>query len=446
MGFRTFAALFTLVLGPAAAAGKPHIVVFLSDDHGQLDSTPYGATDVRTPQMQKLADAGCRFTHAFIASPACAPSRAALLTGLMPARNGAESNHAFKKDMIASLPEVLRKFGYQTAAFGKVAHGPKDVARHGFDDHGRPHDAAFVADFLAKRDRSKPLCLFVGTNHPHVPWPDNAGYDPKTVKLPATFVDTPETRDYRCRYYTGVTKADTLLGQVRDLVRREVGRNALFVYTSDHGAQWPFGKWNLYDAGIRVPLLVEWPGVVKPGTTSDAMVQWTDLLPTLIDVAGGTVPADIDGKSFTGVLRNLAADHRDRIFTTHTNDGDMNVYPIRSVRTREFKYVRNLRPGWEHTTHIDRAKAVDGVYYWTSWVDAAKASPAVAALVERYHRRPAEELYDLKADPFEMNNLAAEQRYADTLKGLSAALDAWMKAQGDAGRVAGKPRLLSGDK
>src|SRR5437016_4293699 len=102
-------ALLGLGAVPVVAAGavKPHIVVFLCDDHGQLDSTPYGATDVRTPNMQKLADAGCRFTHAFVASPSCAPSRTALLTGLMPARNGAESNHTFKKDGVASLPETL---------------------------------------------------------------------------------------------------------------------------------------------------------------------------------------------------------------------------------------------------------------------------------------------------------------------------------------------------
>src|ERR1700730_8533522 len=111
------------------AAEQPHLVVFLSDYHGQLDSTPYGATDVHTPNMQKLADSGLTFTRAFVASPSCAPSRAAMLTGLMPARNGAEANHTFKRDDVASLPEVLRRLGYETAAFGKVAHGNKDVAR-----------------------------------------------------------------------------------------------------------------------------------------------------------------------------------------------------------------------------------------------------------------------------------------------------------------------------
>jgi arylsulfatase A-like enzyme len=446
MGFRCLVALLALSAIPVLSAGanKPHLVVFLSDDHGQLDSTPYGATDVRTPQMQQLADAGCRFTHAFVASPSCAPSRAALLTGLMPARNGAESNHTFKKEGIASLPEVLRKLGYETAAFGKVAHGQKDAERHGFDHHGARRDPAFIAQLIAKRNKDRPLCLFVGTNDPHVPWPDSDGYDPKTVRLPPEHVDTPETRAFRCRYYTGVTRADTLLGEIRALVRKELGQDAVLVYTSDHGAQWPFGKWNLYDFGIRIPLLIEWPGVIKPGTTSDAMVQLIDLLPTLIEIAGGTVSPDIDGKSFAGVLRGKTTSHRERIFTTHTNDGDMNVYPIRSVRTRELKYIRNLHPEWEHTTHIDRAQARDGGYYWKSWEEVARKDPAAAAVVKRYHQRPREELYDLAADPHELKNLAADPRQADTLRKLSAELDAWMRAQGDTGRTAGSPRPLSG--
>lgn len=439
--------LLTLfALGPfplvSAAAGKPDMVIFLCDDHGQLDSTPYGATDVRTPNMQKLADAGCRFTHAFVASPSCAPSRSALLTGLMPARNGAESNHTFKKEGVASLPEALRKFGYQTAAFGKIAHSPKDAEQHGFDHIGR-NDAKAIAEFISKRDRSKPLCLFVGTRHPHVPWSDNEGYDPKKVKLPPTFVDTPETRDYRCQYYTDVSKADAQLGEIRALARKELSVDALFIYSSDHGGQWPFGKWNLYDSGIRVPLLIEWPGVVKPGTVSDAMVQWIDLLLTLLEIAGGTSPKGLDGSSFIDVLRGKTAAHRERIFTTHTNDGDMNVYPIRSVRSREWKYIRNLHPEWEHTTHIDKSDvASSGIAYWKSWEEAATKNPAAAAIVKHYHERPKEELYDLVADPFELRNLAVDPKHAEPLKKLATELDAWMKAQGDLGKTAGTPRLL----
>ena len=429
----------------SAEGAKPTIIVFLSDDHGMPDSTPYGSTEIRTPNMQRLADAGMTFTHAFIASPACAPSRAAMLTGLMPARNGAETNHTFKRDDAASLPDVMRKLGYETAAFGKVAHGPKDVQRHGFDVSDAKHDAAFVGKFLSERDASKPLCLFVGSNHPHVPWNDLEGYDPAKVTLPPKFVDTPETRDFRARYYTSVTKADTELGAVLDLAKQHFDpANTLLIYTSDHGAQWPFGKWNLYDTGIRVPFLAAWPGVIKPGTRTGAQVQWIDLWPTLIEAVGGTVPAGIDGRAFLPVLRGEKSAHREAIFTTHSGDGEMNVYPIRSLRDGGWKFILNLHPEFAHTTHIDKSPNVrSGLPYWTSWFEKAKTDPAAAAIVKRYHERPAMELYDLHADPAELHNLASDPAQAERVKTMRARLEIWMREQGDKQTVFSTPRPLS---
>jgi arylsulfatase A-like enzyme len=442
---------FALLLLPALAVSlaaatptRPDLVVFLSDDHGQLDSTPYGATDVRTPQMQRLADDGLVFTHAFVASPGCAPSRAAMLTGLMPARNGAENNHTYSRDSIASLPAMLRTLGYQTAAFGKVAHGNTDIARHGFDHTDPSHAAAVVEKFLAARDRARPLCLFVGTHEPHVPWPDLDGYDPAKLTLPPTHTDTPQTREFRARYYTDVTKADMQLGELRALVRTHLDpARTLFLYTSDHGAQWPFAKWNLYDAGIRVPLIAAWPGVIRPGMRTAAMVQWIDLLPTLIAAAGGPAPAGIDGRSFLPVLRGETGAHRDAIFSTHSGDGRMNVYPIRALRTADWKLILNLHPEFAHTTHIDKALARDGGRYWLSWFERAQTDSATAALVRRYHARPAVEFYDLRSDPHEQRNLAAEPAHATRIRELGTQLEAWMDAQGDRRTVFNEPRLLT---
>ena len=212
--------------GPAAACrravagrqapSKPDFVVFLADDHGFGDSTVYGATDVRTPSMQRLAAEGMTFTEAFVASPSCAPSRAALLTGLMPARNGAEANHTYKRDGVRSLTEDLKELGYQVAAFGKVAHG-HDGPRHGFDVLEKRYDAQTVSAFLDRRDASVPLVLFVGTNEPHVPWAEPPAYDPAAISVPPTLIDTPQTRHQRARYLTDVTQADTELGEVFDV-------------------------------------------------------------------------------------------------------------------------------------------------------------------------------------------------------------------------------------
>lgn len=418
----------------AAAPSKPNLVVFISDDHGFLDCSIAGASEFHTPNLERLVDAGLTFSQAFAASPSCAPSRAALLTGLMPMRSGAMLNHQPPRQEVKKLPAYLNEQGYEVVAFGKVAHY-KQGKLYGFDhvSHDTFHDDECVSaavEYLERRTSDKPLCLFVGTNWPHVPWPEVS--DTSACDPPPTHVETPETRHWRARYAAAVERFDRDLGLVYDAAFDRLGSNTLFVHFSDHGAQWPFGKWNLYDAGTRVQFIAVWPRVIKPGSRSDAMLNLVDLLPTLVEVAGGSPPQQIDGQSFADVLTGKRSEHRDQIFTTHSGDGRMNAYPIRSVRTPDWKYIRNLQPLAEHHTHIDRGKAVDGNAYWQSWVDKAKTDPAAAAIVERYHRRPAEELYDLQSDPHEQHNLAADPRHGARLQRLRADLDGWIRQQGDA--------------
>jgi N-sulfoglucosamine sulfohydrolase len=165
------------------------------------------------------------------------------------------------------------------------------------------------------------------------------------------------------------------------------------------------------------------------------MISLVDVLPTLIEAAGGTPPQDIDGRSFTEVLTGNSEDLRDSIFTTHSGDGKMNRYPMRSVRTRDWKYIRNLRAESKHTTHIDLGEAIDGNEYWNSWVAKAKSDSKAAAIVSQYHRRPAEELYDLRNDPLEQHNLAVDGDSAAVLNQMRSQLDAWMQSQHDRGRA-----------
>ncbi len=435
----------------AAENSRPNLVIFLSDDHTLADSSVYGSKDVQTPNMQRLAAAGLTFNRAFVASPSCAPSRAALLTGLMPARNGAEPNHSKPRAEIKKLPAYLHDLGYEVVAFGKVSHY-QHTRDYGFDyfAHDTYHDDVAIPNgiqWLRARRSEKPLCIFYGTNWPHVPWPPGGeGYDPTKVRVPANHVDTPRTRESRARYYAAIARMDAELGAVFDAAKEVLGQNTFFLHTSDHGAQWPFSKWSCYEAGIRTPMIAVWPGKIKAGVRTDAMVSWVDILPTLVDVAGGPAPRDIDGRSFGAVLRGQKQEHRDRIFTTHSGDGRMNIYPTRSVRTSDWKYIRNLHPEYYYSTHVDMVQGPDAGAYFGSWMEKAKTDPAAAAIVKRYHERPAEELYDLRADPMEFKNLAANPEQAGRLAGMRAEVDAWMKEQGDAGKTFGEPRLLTDPK
>jgi arylsulfatase A-like enzyme len=435
----TTALLLTAGSGRPAGPARPNIVLFLADDLGWADCSIHGGKDLKTPNMARLAAEGMTFTHAFVASPSCAPSRAALLTGLDPMRNGAMLNHARPRADLKKWPAYFKELGYETAAIGKTAHYAQ-VTEYGFDhaSHYRYHQDDCVeaaVRWLANRKSAKPLCLLVGTNWPHVPWPKKSPLDPRRLTLPEPLVDTTETRRARARYLAAVANADRDLGLVHDAGRTHLGKGTLFLFTSDHGAQFPFGKWNGYDTGVRTPLVAVWAGRVKPGSTTGAMVSWIDILPTCLEAAGGTPPATISGRSFLGVLRGEKDAHRDRVFITHSGDGDMNRYPLRGVRTRGWKYIRNLDPDAEHHTHIDKGKnpEADGRIYWDSWVRKARTDPAAAAVVHRYHKRPAEELYDLTADPHELTNLAGDPAQSGRLKALRADLDAWMKSQGDEG-------------
>jgi len=424
---------------------RPHIVLFMSDDHGVLDSSPYGSKVVRTPNLDRLARESMRFTLAFAASPTCAPSRSALYTGRMPFRNGAHRNHSSVREGLKTLPHYFKELGYRVVLAGKVHVKPREAfpfeylpgANRREPGKGRGlymdlHTPA-VDTLLAAHDKKRPLCLIVCSHSPHVYWPPNKEYDASAIDIPPTHVDTPVTRRVRTEYYTDVTLMDKRLGEVMaSLEKHGYAGNLLFAYTSDQGAQWPFAKWNLYDGGIQVPLLVRWPGKIRPGSKTDAMVSLVDLLPTFMEAAGGRPPQDIDGRSFLPVLLGKKDKHRDVIFATHTRDGRMNDSPMRCIRTSTHKYVLNLKPDNTYTTHITNGNDQDGRDYWESWLEQAKTDEHAAQIVRRYQHRPAEELYDLRADPYETVNIADDPANKELVTRLRDRLAAWRKQQGEA--------------
>src|SRR5215213_6371773 len=293
--------------GAASVSARPHVVLFMADDFTWHDSGPYGAKDVRTPNLDRLARASMRFDAAFAPSPTCTPSRSAIYTGLYPFRNGAHANHSLINDGLRTLPHYMKDLGYRVVLAGKTHVGPREAFPFEYLEGsnvmppGKDHvlwtdlDTGAVEKLLREHDRAaRPLCLVVCSHSPHVYWPENEGYDPAKVSLPPYLLDTPETRGQRCRYYTDVTWMDRQVGEVlAALSQHGYADDTLFVYTADQGAQWPFAKWDLYDAGVRSPLLVRWPGKVRAGSDTSAMVSLIDLLPTFIEAAGDAAPRGI---------------------------------------------------------------------------------------------------------------------------------------------------------
>jgi N-sulfoglucosamine sulfohydrolase len=436
-----------LLSGSLLQAQKPNIVIYIADDQSYSDVSINGALGLQTPTAELLAKEGMRFTNAFVASPACAPSRAALLTGLMPSRNGAEANHTYPKPGTLVLTKKLQESGYKVLGFGKIAHDKMNM-ECGFDFYSEPRINLFdhVAEYFRSNQPNQPICLMVGDRRPHVPWTAKSIYDPSALKLPPNFIDTKETRNHWAKYYTEITMFDDEMGKVYSLAKEKFGDNFIFIYTADNGAQWPFGKWNLYDAGIKVPLIIVWPGHIKPNTRTYAMVSWIDILPTLLDLTGSKWPQQLDGQSFLKVLTGKADKHREYIFTTHSGDGKMNVYPIRSVRNSRYKYIVNLRSENYHSNHSDILRKPNAGAYWNSWDEVAQSSPLAAAIIRKYFVRPAEEFYDIQNDPFEQINLIESKSNQKQINKMRHLLEDWMNVQGDTKKVFDIPYPATGPK
>jgi len=432
-----------------AASNRPNIVMYLSDDHGVDFVGCYGNPVVRTPNIDALAREGMKFNRMFAPSPTCSPSRASMFTGLWPQRNGTMGNHTDCTPGIRSLPDYLRALGYRVIAANKTDVRPRSV----FDwevlqatlptDHKfrRCRDEgldtakvdAFLRAYVRKQPR-QPLCLLLGDNGPHVVWETNKIYDPAALPMNPLLVDTPKTRLALANYYQDITTTDKRLGEVlASLKRYGLDTNTIFIYTTDQGAEWPRSKWTLYDAGLRVPFIVRWPGVLRPGSQCDALISLVDLTPTFIAIAGGTPPSDIDGVSFLDVMLGKATNCREDIFATHSGDGVMNMFPERGVRDLRYKYILNLHPEQEWTTHFTKVEGIPNSHaeVWRTWIDKAKSDAAAAHLIDLIVHHPKEELYDTQTDPYELTNLIARAEFEPVLDRMRKRLAQLREKSGD---------------
>jgi arylsulfatase A-like enzyme len=449
------AILLAVAIQPAAAAqssDKPHIVIFLSDDHGCEFAGCYGNPAIQTPHLDALAGEGMRCTSVFAASPTCTPSRSVLYTGLYPMRNGAMGNHTDCKPSIRSLPTYLKSLGYRVVIINKADVRPKEVFDFEYldatlpsnPDHPRGYrseglDTAGVDRFLAahaKEHPQQPLCLILGESCPHVVWEQNKTYDPARLPIPPYMVDTPKTRAGLANYYQDITTMDRHIGDVlHSLAEHGYADHTLFIYTSDQGAEWPHCKWTLYDTGLRTPFIIRWPGKVAAGSVCDALVSFIDVTPTLVDVAGGQTPESLDGRSFLPVILGKSKTFRDKIYATHTGDKQMNVFPQRCVRDGRYKYILNLRPENVWTSHFTKVPGIRNSHkeIWDSWVEKAAGDPQAARLLNIIEHHPAEELYDTRSDEYELNNLAGRADLKPVLEAMRRDVKQWMTAQGDPG-------------
>lgn len=415
------------------AATKPNFLFVIADDCTHEDLGCYGG-QAYTPNIDRLATEGMRFTQCFQAAPMCSPTRHNIYTGLYPVKSGAYPNHTFVKDGVQSVVHYLKPLGYRVALSGKTHIAPREAFPFEYSGGSNPDMGALDKLMGECKASDTPFCIFACSNEPHGPWDkgDPSRYDAAKLKLPPYFVDTPETREAMVRYMAEITYYDGQVGECLALLDKHgVADNTLVIVVSEQGASFPFGKWTCYDTGLQSAFIARWPGKIKPGAVNDALIEYVDVLPTYIEAAGGTVPEVLDGKSLLPVLTGGATEHKEYVFGEMTTRGINNgseYFGIRSIRSKQHKLIINFTP----EMRFENAATNDNIF--ASWREKAKTDPDAADKVRRYEYRPAVELYDVVKDPYEWNNLADNPEYAELKAKLRTELEKWMAAMGDKGQ------------
>jgi N-sulfoglucosamine sulfohydrolase len=427
--------LLTLLTTLLTHAGqKPNIVLIIADDCTFRDLGCYGG-QAHTPHLDKLASEGMRFTRCFQSAPMCSPTRHNIFTGLYPVTSGAYPNHTRVAPGTPSIVQHLKPLGYRVAQSGKTHVSPSSVFAWEKIPDGRNPDFKKVAGFVEDVSQSDtPFCLLLCSNEPHTPWNlgDPSRYPVDQIKLPPYLLDTPETREGMSKYLAEITYFDDQVGQaVKIIADQELTENTLFLVLSEQGNSLPFAKWTCYDNGLQSGFIARWPGKIKAGSTNPAMVEYIDLLPTFIEVGGGTPPASLQGKSLLPVFAGKER-HKEFVYGIMTTKGIINGsnhYGIRSIRSEKMKYIWNLTPDVEFRNVCMTAPE------FVSWERRAKEGNEKALeLVKRYKVRPPVELYDVVNDPLELVNLANDPNYQEVQADLDQRLKAWMKSCGDLGQ------------
>lgn len=484
--------LFSLVilalLSTLASAAPRNVVLFVTDDQSP-DAGCYGNSVIQTPNMDALARDGTLFTHAFCTTASCSASRSVILSGLHNHANGhyghQHNYHKFNAyTNIVGLPVYLSKAGYRTARCGKYHVAPESVYQFEETLPGPTRSPVVMAnncEAFIKADGDKPFFLYFCTSDPHRgggeadelpykpnrfgnPQPNSKGYpgveevvyDPKDVIVPGFLPDTPTCRAEVAQYYQSVSRIDQGLGRLVEILNEaDKWDDTLFIYISDHGIAMPGAKTTVYEGGMRSPCLVRNPYNAKRGTTTDAMVSWVDIAPTIVDFAGqldpqtgnvkpqivkqvakpapgtqttrATKPGTFHGRSFLGVLAQEKTEGWDSVNASHTFHEIQMYYPMRVVRERRYKLIWNIA----HPLSFPFASDLWAAPTWQAQFKLGKDAPYGVQTVHSYMHRPEFELFDLEQDPHEGNNLAKDPQHAKLLAEMIAKLKAFQRKTND---------------
>jgi arylsulfatase A-like enzyme len=434
---------------PSTPRQRPNIV-WISNEDMSPRLGAYGDRLARTPVLDRLARESIRYTRAFATAPVCAPSRAAIITGMYQTAIGAQHMRTTEDRVpdlpgpylavppfyVKAFPEYLRAAGYFTSNRRKTDY-----------QFGEPFtiwdDLSDSAHWRNRPDATQPFFSVFNLNVTHESQifpssPARKGKplvtDRAAIDVPPYYPDTPVVREELARMYDNIADMDRQVGEILDALAADgLAANTIVIYWSDHGDGVPRAKRSLYDSGLRVPLMIRWPaspgGAVVPGTVNQDLVSLIDLAPTVLELAGVTIPAHVQGRALIGPRAGPAPDilfaARDRM--------DLEYDMMRAARDARYLYIRNFQPELPYAGHIIYRNQSAIMQEWLR-LQAAGLLRGPAALWMRTNR-PAEELYDTVVDPHQVRDLSADPDHRPALERLRKAVSAWMARTGDQGLV-----------
>ncbi len=430
---------------PSAAPRQPNIVWITCEDISPHLGC-YGDRHAITPRLDKLATEGARYLNAFSVAGVCAPSRSCLITGMYPTSIGSQHmrSRAVLPESVRCFPEYLRQAGYYCTNNSKTdynfVHDPKTWDESSATAHwknrkpGQPFFAVFNITMTHEsqvRADDKEFAKLTAELKPE------QRQDQSMLDLPPYYPDTPAVRRDWAHYFELVTAMDRQAGTFLDeLDAAGLRENTIVFFFSDHGVGLPRAKRWLYDSGIHVPLIIRWPGRIKPETVEKRLVSFVDFGPTVLSLADVPIPEQMQGKAFLGPK---ATEPRCYIYAARDRM-DERYDLIRAVRDGRYKYIRNYEPNRPYAQYLNYAEVGSTMKEFRR-LDAAGLLADPAKLFMR-HRKPTEELYDLESDPHEIHNLVKLPKYQEVLDRMRTAHADWMKQTIDTGLLP-EPDLIA---
>jgi len=433
---------------PQAPTEKRWNIVWIIADDLSADLGCYGDVSARTPNLDRLAGEGARYTNACVTAPVCSPSRSAFITGMYQTSIGAHHHRSHRNDgyvlpePVRLITDYFRDAGYYTVNDHQSGLGGRNKTDYNFQLDHEPFDGTNWRD----RGEGQPFYAQVNIREPHRDrppevWSSTADVeqktDPAAVDLPSYYPDHPVARQDWTGYMDAIQILDEKVGRVLDRIDEDGLRDStVVIFFGDHGRPMPRDKQFLYEGGIHVPLIIRWPGKIEPGSVRDELVSSIDLSATSLSVAGITPPDHMEGRVMIGPE---AAPSPEYVFAARDRC-DETVDRIRAVRSKRYKYIRNFMPERPYM-QLNRYKETS----YPTWRllqrlhKLGELTPAQQLFLAK--QRPEEELYDLENDPDEVNNLAASPEHAEILTRMASVLTLWIEHTGDQGETPEDPAI-----